>query len=58
MFAPKRILVPVDFSEPSTRALMHAIAMAEQFGASLDVLHVVPNPYIRPACICHCPSRT
>ena len=46
MFAPKRILVPVDFSEPSTRALMHAIAMAEQFGASLDVLHVVPNPYV------------
>jgi nucleotide-binding universal stress UspA family protein len=46
MFAPKRILVPVDFSEPSTRALMHAIALAEQFAASLDVLHVVPNPYV------------
>ena len=46
MFAPKRILVPVDFGEPSTRALTHAMAMAEKFGASLDVLHVVPNPYV------------
>jgi nucleotide-binding universal stress UspA family protein len=46
MFAPKRILVPVDFSDPSTRALRYALAMAGQLGASLDVLHVVPNPYV------------
>jgi nucleotide-binding universal stress UspA family protein len=46
MFEPKRILVAVDFSEPSTRALTHAVAMAQRFEASLDVLHVVPNPYI------------
>jgi nucleotide-binding universal stress UspA family protein len=26
--------------------LQHAISIAEQFGASLDVLHVVPNPYV------------
>jgi nucleotide-binding universal stress UspA family protein len=46
VFAPKRILVPVDFGEPSAHALQHAMAIADRFGASLDVLHVVPNPYL------------
>jgi nucleotide-binding universal stress UspA family protein len=46
MFTPKRILVPLDFGEPAGHALDHAIAIAERFEASLDLLHVVPNPYV------------
>ena len=39
------ILVPVDFSDTSVRALEHAKAVAARFEASLELLHVVPNPY-------------
>ena len=46
MMTIHRILVPFDFSEPSTRALDYAKMMAERFGASLDVMYVVPNPYL------------
>lgn len=37
----RRILVPVDFSEHSQRALAHAKEIAGLFGARLDVLHVI-----------------
>lgn len=40
----KRILVPVDFSEPSKRALDYAISVASEFDAELILLHVV-QPY-------------
>jgi universal stress protein A len=46
MITVHRILVPFDFSEPSSRALDYAKAMPERFGATLDVLYVVPNPYL------------
>jgi nucleotide-binding universal stress UspA family protein len=36
----KRILCPVDFSEPSKRALNNAIMLAENFGAELNILSV------------------
>jgi nucleotide-binding universal stress UspA family protein len=36
----QRILVPVDFSQPSKKALEYAGAMATRFDAKLDVLHV------------------
>lgn len=36
-----RIVVPVDFSEHAQRALTHAGALAGEFGAHLDALHVV-----------------
>jgi nucleotide-binding universal stress UspA family protein len=36
-----RILVPVDFSEPSREALLHAYEVANLFDATVDVLHVV-----------------
>ena len=37
----KRVLVPVDFSLCSERALQYAFAFARQFNASLILLHVV-----------------
>lgn len=43
-----RILVPIDFSEHSKKALQYAIPFAEQFKASIDLLYVV-EPTIYPA---------
>jgi nucleotide-binding universal stress UspA family protein len=43
-----RILVPIDFSEHSRKALQYAIPFAEQFKASIDLLYVV-EPTIYPA---------
>jgi nucleotide-binding universal stress UspA family protein len=37
----KHILVPVDFSPPSTMALNHGVALARKFGARLTLLHVI-----------------
>jgi nucleotide-binding universal stress UspA family protein len=42
------ILVPVDYSEHSKRALLYAAALAEKFGASLDVVHVWDRPSYVP----------
>lgn len=39
MLAIHRILVPVDFSEHSARALEEAIGLAKRFGAELHLLH-------------------
>jgi universal stress protein A len=36
----KRILVPTDFSDPSTEALATAVAFAQLSGATLDLVHV------------------
>ena len=38
---PRRILVPVDFSEPSRQAVAYAARLARAFGGSLRLLHVV-----------------
>jgi len=43
-----RVLVPVDFSEPSSRALDCAKALATKFGASLHLLTVIPDPFVLP----------
>jgi len=37
----REILVPIDFSEPSKKALKYAVAFATQFGAQLILLHVI-----------------
>ncbi|HIK94626.1 MAG TPA: universal stress protein [Planctomycetes bacterium] len=37
----KRILVPTDFSEPGKTALIYAVAFADQFGAAVDLMHVI-----------------
>lgn len=39
-YPPRTILVPVDFGDASARALAVGAALAREFGASLDVLHV------------------
>jgi len=36
-----RIMVPLDFSDHSKKALRYALRFAEQFGAELEVVHVV-----------------
>jgi nucleotide-binding universal stress UspA family protein len=42
---PQRILVPVDFSDASARALRHAAGLAAESGGSLIIVHVVPADY-------------
>jgi nucleotide-binding universal stress UspA family protein len=44
MFALRRILVPIDFSEASKAALERAFGLAERFGASVTVLHAWDLP--------------
>jgi nucleotide-binding universal stress UspA family protein len=41
--AVETILCPTDFSVFSSRALRHAVALAKQLGARLDVVHVTPG---------------
>lgn len=44
-FALNRILVPIDFSECSRKALLYAIPLAKEHGAALTLLYVVPTQY-------------
>lgn len=41
----RRVLVPVDFSDSSARALRHAAKRVAESGGSLIVVHVVPADY-------------
>lgn len=43
VFHLKKILVPIDFSTCSKKALEYAVPLAEQFGADLILLHVLPS---------------
>jgi nucleotide-binding universal stress UspA family protein len=45
MPAFKKILVPVDFDEPSEHALAYAVALAVPLGAAITVLHAFEIPY-------------
>lgn len=45
-FKLKQILVPVDFSECTEKALFYAVPFARQFDATLTLLHVVEPPYL------------
>jgi nucleotide-binding universal stress UspA family protein len=42
---PQRILVPVDFSDSSARALQYAAERAAESSGSLIIVHVVPADY-------------
>jgi nucleotide-binding universal stress UspA family protein len=44
-----RILVPVDFSPPSERAVRYATTLANRFGARVALLHVVEDPFVTGA---------
>lgn len=44
-FRLKKILVPIDFSSCSEKALTYALAFSKQFGASIVLLHVVHINY-------------
>jgi nucleotide-binding universal stress UspA family protein len=47
-FQIKKILVPVDFSECSHKALQYAVPFAKQFNAELILLHVVDITPLAP----------
>src|SRR5688572_21435291 len=47
MIALKKILVPTDFGEAADAALTYARALARNFGASIDVLHVAEDASAR-----------
>jgi nucleotide-binding universal stress UspA family protein len=42
----RRILVPIDFSEPSEAARQYAFMLAQRFHSRVDLLHVVAAPYL------------
>lgn len=46
----KKILVPVDFSSRSEKALQYAVPFARQFGARVTLLHVDEINYPEIAC--------
>jgi universal stress protein A len=48
MLTIKRILCPIDFSDPSVRGLEAAVEFAGQFKAELEVLYVLPVLPPRP----------
>jgi universal stress protein A len=41
-----RILVPTDFSATADTALEYAFVLAERFGASIQLLHVLDDPFV------------
>jgi len=43
-----RLLVATDFSDASDAALEHGRALARSFGATLHLLHVMENLFLRP----------
>ena len=44
-----RILVPVDFSAHSEKAIRYATTLANRFGAQVTLLHVVEDPFVTGA---------
>ena len=47
MIHTQNIMVPVDFSEPSQKALTYGLSLAEQFKAELILAHIVPESSAR-----------
>ena len=46
MIALKNVLVATDFSEAAASALRYGRALAHAFGATLHVVHVIPDPLL------------
>jgi nucleotide-binding universal stress UspA family protein len=44
-----KILVPVDFSPHAERAFAYAMTLAQRFGATLGLVHVVEDPFVTGA---------
>jgi len=44
----RNVLCPVDFSDPSTKALGYAFAIARECGAAVTVVHVLESPDVEP----------
>jgi nucleotide-binding universal stress UspA family protein len=49
MIVLKNLLVATDFEAASDAALVYGRALAGAFGASLHLLHVAENPFLRPS---------
>ena len=47
MILLKQVLVPTDFSRASEAALTYGRALAQRFGATLHLLHVVENDFLK-----------
>jgi nucleotide-binding universal stress UspA family protein len=45
MTAIARIVVPVDFSAHADRAIEYAVTLGKQFGACVELFHVVEDPF-------------
>lgn len=43
---PRKILVPIDFSEPSKNAAFFAVKLAHKYGAEIKLLHLFASPII------------
>ena len=43
MISLNKVLVPVDFSEPSRKAVTYGLTLAGQFNAGLILAHIVPE---------------
>lgn len=48
MVPMRNILVPTDFSEPAAAAVQYAATLAREFGGTVHLMHVVPEPYAYP----------
>lgn len=46
LFKLKEILVPVDFTECTEKALFYAVPFARQFGATVTLLHVIEQAFV------------
>ena len=44
----RTLLVPTDFSESSRQAISYAVALAQQFGSTVVLLHVIEVPFPYP----------
>ncbi|MGD0276771.1 MAG: universal stress protein [Syntrophales bacterium] len=53
MFAPKKILVPTDFSKYADKALKEAIDITNKYGSKIYLLHVI-DEHIQQCAVDYC----